>query len=134
MKGFLIAAVLAISAAAAMSKPAAETPTGKWLAEDIGGAGVIDDAQSWIEIKPDGAVAGSGACNRLSGKAAVTGAAIAFGPMISTKMACAPALMAQEDRFFSALSKAAAWRVDSDAHQLILSDQAGAALVTFSAM
>jgi heat shock protein HslJ len=55
---------------------------------------------------PDGKVAGSGGCNRYNGSATLKGPQITFAPLASTMMACAPALMDQEMRFFAALSKA----------------------------
>jgi putative lipoprotein len=54
----------------------------------------------------DGKVAGSGGCNRYSGSTALKGAQIEFTPMASTMMACAPALMDQETRYFAALTQA----------------------------
>ena len=39
-------AVAALMLASAVPADAASSPIGKWLAEDIGGGGVIDDAQT----------------------------------------------------------------------------------------
>ena len=44
---------------------------GKWLVEDIGGAGVIDRAQATIEIGKDGSVSGSTSVNRYNGRATI---------------------------------------------------------------
>ena len=46
---------------------------GTWLAEDIRGGGVIDNAQSTISFAPEGSATGSGACNRFRGPAKVEG-------------------------------------------------------------
>lgn len=130
----LAIAAFVLTAASAMSKPPVETPTGKWLAEDIRGGGVLDRVESVLELAPDGQVTGSGGCNRMSGRAEITGDRITFGPLLSTKMACAPAVMAQEDKFFAALNQAAAWRVDRAQHKLFLVDGAGQLLVTLAGM
>jgi putative lipoprotein len=99
--------------------------SGRWLAESILRRGVIDDLQTMIEITSDGKVTGSGGCNRISGKVTVTGSQISFGPMISTKMACAPAIMDQESKFLSALGDTRLWRIDEQRDKLILVDANG---------
>ena len=108
--------------------------TGRWLAEDIGGGGVLDRAQSTIEIAEDGRVAGSGGCNRIFGRATFDGASVAFDAMGATRMTCAPALMMQEAKFLAALRDARAWRVDPARRKLVLLDAAGATLIVFARM
>jgi len=101
-------------------KPETSDPRGKWLAESIHGQGVIDNLQTVIDIGPDGKITGSGGCNRIAGKAAISGEHITFGPMISTRMACAPAIMDQESKFLAALGAARRFEVDSQKGKLIL--------------
>jgi putative lipoprotein len=90
-----------------------------WLLEDLAGRGVIDNSHVTIQFLADGKVAGSGGCNRYSGKASLKGALITFTPMASTMMACAPALMDQETRFFDALTKADTVSIDKTGALLI---------------
>lgn len=109
-------------------KSAAATPlalNGRWRAETIRSRRVLGDPQTVIEIAADGKVTGSGGCNRISGKATVEGAYLSFGPMISTKMACAPAIMDQESKFLSALGDTRLWRFDEQRDKLILVDAHG---------
>ncbi|OHV83817.1 YbaY family lipoprotein [Rhizobium sp. LCM 4573] len=110
------------------------SPAGRWLAEDIRGRGVIDNLQTVLEIAEDGKVSGSGGCNRMSGMATIAGDDIAFGPIASTKMACAPAVMDQETKFFAALSDVRTWRADPSRGKLTLLDKGGDVLVVFSRM
>ena len=49
---------------------------------------------------------GSGGCNRYFASYTLTGDRLRVGPMGSTRMMCSPARMAQEARFFQALSAA----------------------------
>lgn len=120
---------------AVRTSPSASTQwIGRWLAEDIGGGGVLDRAQSVIEIAADGRVAGSGGCNRIFGRATFDAASVAFGAMGATRMACAPALMMQETKFLTALRDARTWRVDPTRRKLVLLDSAGAALIVFARM
>ena len=81
-----------------------------WLAEDIRGGGVIDNAQSTIKIDAAGKVTGSGACNRLFGTARIAGGTVAFGSMGTTRMACPPAVMNQEQKFLAALADTRTFR------------------------
>lgn len=100
---------------------------GTWLAEDIGGAGVIDNLQSTLQLSEDGSVSGTGGCNNFAGKAILAGDAISFGPLAATRMACVPAVNDQEAKFFDALSKTQSWRIDATG-KLELFDSAGTRL------
>ncbi|MCK8787315.1 YbaY family lipoprotein [Roseomonas sp. NAR14] len=97
-------------------------PAGRWLAEDIRGGGVLDRVQSVLEITAEGAVSGTGGCNRIAGSASVTGNRIEFGQLISTMMACTPAVMDQERKFLDALKEARRWRLDAPRRKLLLLD------------
>lgn len=109
-------------------------PQGRWLAEDIRQGGVIDRLQTVLEIAPDGTISGTGGCNRMAGKATITGDTIAFGPLASTNMACTPAAMDQEAKFFAALRDVRTWRVDPQRRKLALLGADGKVLVVFSRM
>jgi putative lipoprotein len=102
-----------------------------WLAEDINGRGVIDNAQSTFSVAPDGKVTGSGGCNRFFAQAEVKDDKIKIGKAGATMMACAEALMDQERKFFAALEAAATFRIDGDG-KLFLVDANGADLVRFA--
>lgn len=119
-------------APAAVAQPTLGTPTGNWLAEDIDGGGVIDDLQSGLNIAADGAVSGTGGCNRIGGQAVIEGDKIAFGSMFSTNMACAPAAMDQEGKFLNALGRVTSFRLDEARGKLVLVDASGADIVTLA--
>jgi putative lipoprotein len=105
--------------------------SGRWLAESIRNHGVLGDLKAMIEIAADGKITGSAGCNRISGKATITGAYISFGPMISTKMACAPDVMDRETNFLAALGDARLWRIDEQRDKLILIDDKGFTILKF---
>lgn len=114
--------------------PARTAIVGRWLAEDIGGGGVIDRLQSVLEIAADGQVSGSGGCNRIAGRARIEGATVSFGQVASTRMACTPAAMNQEQKFLAALSEARGWRVDDLRRKLVLSDATGRPVMVLARM
>jgi len=95
-----------------------------WRAETIMGRPVIDAAASTITFEADGRVHGRGGCNRYFGSSTIDGEQVSFGALGSTKMACAPALMDQEARFFQALDTAERWSLDQQG--LLLLHSAGA--------
>lgn len=125
----LLVCVLACGAAA---DPA--TPTGKWLAEDIDGGGVIDRLQTTLEIRDDGIVTGMGGCNRYAGSVTVSGNTIKFLPMASTRMACSAAVMRQEAKFHTTLEKVRTWRIDQAQRKLLLLDGQGFDLMCLTRM
>lgn len=127
-----IAALLAMTLHA-VAQPAVP-PAGRWLAEDISGGGVIDRLQTVLEIAGDGRISGTGGCNRIAGTARIKGARISFGPIVSTRMACPPAVMDQERKFLAALEKARRWHVDPARGKLALLGARGRPVVVFSRM
>lgn len=130
MTGMRRALVLAAAAALAACSAAgggASTPQGRWTAQAIGGRAVDDPARTTLEIGADGRAFGMGGCNRYSGAARISDAAIALGPMAATRMACPPPQMEQEQRFFDALATVARWRIEDRA--LLLLDRDGTVAV-----
>lgn len=113
------------------STPKVDLVGGTWVLEDIDGQGVVDNAQSTLEFDTGGKVAGRGGCNRYSGTVDVKGASIIVGQLISTKMACAPALMDQETKFLSAMQAARTYKMTEE-NKLVLSDASGTPRLRFS--
>lgn len=103
-----------------------------WRAEDIGGAGVIDYAQTTLVFPADGRAEGSGGCNQYSGPVSVEGDAIIFGHIASTRKACVPALLDQEQKFFIALAGARTFTLAGSS--LTLLDAAGRPVAQLSRM
>lgn len=85
---------------------------GLWVLEDIGGTGVIDNARATLEFRDSSRVAGRGSCNQFSGPVTVSDSTISFGPLASTRMACAEGVMNQEDRYFKALGDAERYAIE----------------------
>ncbi|MCU0512189.1 MAG: META domain-containing protein [Anaerolineae bacterium] len=104
-------------------------PGTTWRLESLNAAPV--DAGSSITLNFDAAdsltVNGSGGCNQYSSPWSLTGADIAFGPVVSTRMACAEPVLAVESAYFAAL--AASTRLELIAGRLYLSADDGTRLV-----
>lgn len=121
-------ALMMVTAATAslslMSTASAQTdPYGRWLAEDIFSGGVIDRLQTTLDLAPDGRATGFGGCNSFTGRANITGQNVSFGPLASTRKACTPAVMDQEQKFHKAVEAATAWRIEQT--KLVLTNASG---------
>ncbi|AZO31208.1 YbaY family lipoprotein [Mesorhizobium sp. M1B.F.Ca.ET.045.04.1.1] len=119
-----------------MAAPATEPDTAalygqSWLIEYIDGIGVIAEPQATFRVSEAGKAGGKGPCNTYFATATVEGNKIAIGDIGSTKMACAPDVMAQERALFNALGKAASYHVD--AGKLLIADKDDRVILRFNA-
>jgi heat shock protein HslJ/membrane-bound inhibitor of C-type lysozyme len=96
-----------------------------WQIEDIDQAGIVDGSMISLQFTADGRVAGSGGCNRYFGGVSLQGDQVSFSQLGSSRRACVPALMQQEQRFLAALHELASYRVD-ELERLLLFDANGA--------
>jgi heat shock protein HslJ len=71
-----------------------------------------------ITFGPDGIVSGTAGCNQFSGGYGVEGDNITIGPLMSTMMACADEVMAQEAAVMAALEGAATWSVSGSTAEI----------------
>jgi heat shock protein HslJ len=84
----------------------------EWLLEDIGGKGVIDDARATLVFREGMKLGGRGTVNRFGAPIRIENGKPVIGPMVSTRMAGAPALMDQEQKYLKALERATAIKLD----------------------
>lgn len=120
-------------ASAEPAEPTKPSLVGKWLAEDIMSAGVLDRLQTTLQVAADGAVSGNTGVNQYGGQATITKERIKFGPLVSTRRAGPAAAMNQESKFTAALEKAASYRLDENG-LLYFMDAQGAVILRFSRM
>lgn len=65
----------------------------------------VEGADVTLDVAEDGTVSGVSACNRYTGQVTVEGAAVTFGPLASTRMACLGDLMVLETAYLAALDR-----------------------------
>jgi len=70
----------------------------------------------------NGKVSGSAGCNEFHASYATQGNGIRFGPVATTRRACAEPLMTQEQEFLAALASAVSWRIDGNVLDLHRAD------------
>ena len=134
MRTLTLAFLAALAASAPASVIAQTDLTGStWLAEDIMGAGVVDRAQSTLQPMPDGRIAGSGGCNRFTGKGVVASGKVEIGLLATTRMACPPAVMDQEDKYLKALAASKRYEIGPDGLMRFF-NEAGGVTLRFSRM
>ncbi|WP_379889803.1 META domain-containing protein [Marinobacter lacisalsi] len=78
----------------------------RWVVEDLNSQGIIDYSRITIEFSGNGRIQGNAGCNRYSGNYEITGEGIDVSELATTSMACAPALMKQEDRVLDTVANA----------------------------
>ncbi len=103
----------------ATTAPPAEL-VGRWLAEDIGGGGVIDRLQTTLEIRPEGTAGGNTGCNAYGSRIRVEGSRVTFTDVFGTLIACSGAVGDQERKFYSALAATQRFEINSLERKLIL--------------
>jgi heat shock protein HslJ len=104
-------------------EPALETRAltdARWRLTDLGDEPIVTgaptDREPYLQLSADGTtVNGATGCNTFSGPYTLTGDALSFGTLITTKVACTdPAWSDQEQRFLSALSMADRFELNGD--------------------
>lgn len=98
--------------AASIAGAADQLAGSKWLVEDIGRRGVIDNLQTTLEFGADGRVGGRAGCNSWNASWHVTGDKLALGRVATTRRACRPSVADQEQKFLVALAATRSFRID----------------------
>ncbi|MGH8618220.1 MAG: META domain-containing protein [Burkholderiales bacterium] len=107
----VLGAALLLLAAGCGGAPPAPSLTGTtWVAEDLGGRGVLDRVLTTLTFERDTMAVGTSGCNNYSAPAALDGATLRFGQAAATRRACPPAVMDQEQRFFGVLEETRRYR------------------------
>jgi putative lipoprotein len=86
-----------------------------WRLEDLGGAPILDRVQATLEFPEEGKAAGNGSCNRFFGAVEWKNETISFGPLASTRMACAEPVGNQEAKYLEALRNAERFTLEGSA-------------------
>lgn len=100
-----------------------------WTLVDLDGAVPANGgARLTLEFRADGSAGGTAGCNSYGGSYTLDGTTIAFGPLVSTKMACEQPLMAMETTYLTALQATTSYGVDGSGNLVLV----GTATLTFS--
>lgn len=124
---------LALLAGCALADHDGPLPPGladtSWRAETLAGRPLDADSVVTLQFLGDDLIAGKAACNRYNGPLRVVDGRLVVGPLVSTRMACPPAVMELEAAFFAALEGAQRFSRDNSA--LLLHSTAEPAPIRF---
>ena len=84
----------------------------EWVVEDINRAGVIDRSRVTVDFGPDGRLSGRASCNSFSARYALTGETLKISNPATTRKACPPALMQQENKFLALIKSVSRFDID----------------------
>jgi heat shock protein HslJ len=95
-----------------------------WVVEQIDGRDPVERARPTVVFDAAGSrISGRASCNSYSAGVTAAGEILRVASAVTTKMACAPPVMEQEQRFLAALGAVAAHRREGD--RLLLVDGNG---------
>lgn len=95
---------------------------GDWRVETLNGTPILPGSEITLRFTGEGRVAGKASCNRYGSTFSVEGDQIAFTQAMSTRMACPPTIMRQEQQFLAIFAGAARWSIADGALNLAAAD------------
>lgn len=95
-----------------------------WLLEELSGRQTADRVEATLAFDARDGVSGNGSCNQFHGTATISGTSIAFGPLVTTRMACVPAVGQQEGAYLEALHQAERFEIEEPFLTIYLRDGA----------
>jgi heat shock protein HslJ len=104
--------LLSILALSACATGIPRIGTGDFVALDVNGAPVVGGKPLTLRLDPEGRASGNSGCNSFSTTYQLgSRERIAFGTIVSTRMACEADIMEQETRFLAILDAAESYSV-----------------------
>ena len=112
----LLSLLLIASTALAMetNQTTSALPGSAWQVTTFAGQTPLADHPITFEFDNEGSVSGDASCNRFGGSCAIDGDKIEVGPLRSTRRACEPEVMQQEQKFLALLGAVTAWSIDGE--------------------
>ena len=120
----LLAVAASLAACAITTREAtADLPGTSWVLAELDGVDPVAEAAPTIEFAEDGTVSGSTGCNTFTGSVTIDGTSLEFGPLATTRMACAdPAVNEQEQAFLLALEGVTSYTIDEEGRLVLEGD------------
>jgi heat shock protein HslJ len=94
--------------------PAALLAGPAWVVEQLDTKGMVDGARVTLNFGSDGRLSGTASCNNYTATYALSGEGLTIGQAASTRKACAPPLMAQEQTFLAVLAAVNRFEIATD--------------------
>lgn len=91
---------------------------------------VPDGVEATLVLDADGTASGSGGCNTFNGSYQTSGNKLTFGPLATTRKACADDVMSVEQSYLAALQNAGSYTIAGNA--LTIDDSSGDPVLEFT--
>ena len=113
---FLLTLLLLASTSLAMetNQTTATLPGTAWQVTTFAGQAPLADHAITFEFDTEGNIAGDASCNRFGGTCTIEGNTMKIGPLRSTRRACEPEIMRQEQKFLALLATMTAWEIAAE--------------------
>ena len=99
-------------------------PGSAWEVTNFGEQTPLADHPITFEFDTEGDIAGDASCNRFGGTCTIEGTTMKVGPLRSTRRACEPEIMQQEQKFLALLATVTAWKIGAEG-ELVMSGEGG---------
>lgn len=99
-------------------------PGSAWEATNFGEQTPLADHPITFEFDNEGNIAGDASCNRFGGTCTIEGNNMKVGPLRSTRRACEPEIMQQEQKFLALLATVTSWEIGAEG-ELVLRGEGG---------
>ncbi len=106
--------------------PADLLKAGEWVVEDITDVHLVDQSRITLAFGADGRVSGTASCNRYGAEYSLTGEGLSIAKGFTTRRACDPPLMHQEQVFLEVLSKVQRFELGSNGTLVLHTGDRGA--------
>ena len=112
----LLTLLLLASTSLAMetNQTTATLPGTAWQVTTFAGQAPLADHAITFEFDTEGNIAGDASCNRFGGTCTIEGNTMKIGPLRSTRRACEPEIMRQEQKFLALLATMTAWEIAAE--------------------
>ena len=112
----LLPLLLAVTTSLAMETNQAPVtlPGSAWQVTSLAGQDPLDDHPITFDFDTEGNIAGDASCNRFGGTCTIEGNTMTVGPLRSTRRACEPEIMQQEQKFLALLGACTTWSLEGD--------------------
>lgn len=111
------------SAAPAAAEAPDSFPASIWKVTSLAGTAPLTEHPITFAIDAEGQINGNASCNRFGGACQFGPGTMEVGPLRTTRRACEPDIMQQEQKFLSLLEAASSWEISEST--LVLRSSSG---------
>jgi len=120
----LLLLLTSLSPAMETNQSSVALPGSAWKVTSLAAQDPLADHPITFEFDAEGSISGNASCNTFSGACTIEGNSMKTGPLRSTRRACEPEVMQQEQKFLALLGSVTRWEIGQEG-QLVLHGEGG---------